>query len=326
MKLGILGTGKIVRMAMPALAELKPEKVYLLSREKSREKAEEMCRDNGWDGVYVDYDELLSADIDTVYVALPNLLHYEYTKKALLAGKHAIVEKPIVVRSSEMTELRQLAAERGLCLMEAMTVHHLPAYQTLREQLGRIGRPRLALLNFSQRSSRYDDYLRGIIHPVFDPKQGGGALLDLNVYNIHALLGLFGVPKSWDYRANVKDGLDTSGVLTLDYGDFLAVAAAAKDCQGANGASIQGEDGFIRVDSPLSAVTTFTFRGKDGAEETVEPDQGVRMYYEFAAFQTAMETGEREELERLLDISQASTDILEQCRRQVGVFYPGDQM
>lgn len=95
MKLGILGTGMIVADLMQTYDSLPIEKTVLLGTERSREKAEQLAQNHGFAQVFYDYDELLASDIDTVYVALPNHLHYAFAKKALEAGKHAIIEKPI---------------------------------------------------------------------------------------------------------------------------------------------------------------------------------------------------------------------------------------
>ena len=53
----------------------------------------------------------------------------------------------------------------------------------------------MALCNYSQYSSRYDAYLEGDITHSFDPAYYGGSLYDINVYNIHYCVGLFGEPK-----------------------------------------------------------------------------------------------------------------------------------
>ena len=67
--------------------------------------------------------------------------------------------------------------------------------------------------------------------------------MDLNVYNIHAIVGLFGKPWEVKYEANMERGIDTSGVVTLDYGDFKAVAIGAKDCKAPVRCTIQGTNG-----------------------------------------------------------------------------------
>ena len=93
MKLGILGSGLIVRDVLPLLAAMKQEgkieACYILARESSVQRAGELCETYDLNGVFLNYDALLQTDIDTVYVALPNTLHFDFTKKALESGKHA---------------------------------------------------------------------------------------------------------------------------------------------------------------------------------------------------------------------------------------------
>ncbi len=91
MKLGILGTGMIVKDLMQTVDRFPLEKKVLLSTKASTKNAEQIASDNGFDAVYYDYDELLASDIDTVYVALPNFLNYGFAKKALEDGKNDII-------------------------------------------------------------------------------------------------------------------------------------------------------------------------------------------------------------------------------------------
>ena len=98
MKLGILGTGMIVKDVLTMYHELGVEKTYLFSTEKSKSQALELMEKYHLDKVYTDYDELLQSDVDTIYCALPNHLHYEFSKKALENDKNVIIEKPITAR------------------------------------------------------------------------------------------------------------------------------------------------------------------------------------------------------------------------------------
>ena len=163
MKLGILGTGKIVKTMLPVTPELEFEKIYLLSTVRSAAKAEELAAQYSLDGCFTDYGELLGQDVDTIYIALPNDLHAVYAKEALKKGKHVIIEKPAVSTPSELLELRELAREKGLMILEAMTLHYLPAYQALRKDLAKLGRLKIASLNYSQYSSRYDAFKEGTV-------------------------------------------------------------------------------------------------------------------------------------------------------------------
>ena len=96
MKLGILGAGMIVREFVPWLTG--PESPFkveaLCSTERSAGAAQALCDQYGVPRHTTSYDELLSW-VDVVYIAVPNILHVKYTRAALEAGRHVIVEKPM---------------------------------------------------------------------------------------------------------------------------------------------------------------------------------------------------------------------------------------
>ena len=203
-------------------------------------------------------------------------------------------------------------------LAEAMTLHHLPAVLALREQVARLGPLRLAGLNFSQYSSRYDAFLEGKTAPAFDPAMAGGALMDLNVYNIHLAAALFGSPRQIRYCANLQRGVDTSGVLTLDYGGMKAVCVAAKDCQGANTSFIQGELGRLELTEPVSSLTGWELVLRTGERERFETvPRSHRMSCEFAAFRRMIDEKDLDRAEELLDLSEIAVAILEEARAQI---------
>lgn len=324
MKLGILGTGTIVQELLPQLEALGVEKAYLLATPRSRERAESMMAQFGLTGAVYDYDELLSADVDTVYVALPNSLHYAYTKKALLHGKHVILEKPAVTRRSELEELAALAKEKSLFLIEAVPMHQRGGYHALKEGIAKIGRPRLATLYYCQRSRRYEDFLRGNIHPVFDPKMAGGALMDLNLYNIQALVGLFGAPQGIHYHADVERDIDVSGILTLDYGDFQAAAFGSKNCPSPGESAFMGEEGFLLAD--LRRLNGYTFVSRTGEREEVRvEDDRHRLLVEFLEFKRIIAQRDFRAADELMSISLTVAGILEEARKKAGIVFPGDE-
>lgn len=326
MKLGILGTGTIVQALLPDLKDLGAEKAYLLATPRSQERAQGMVEQFGLTGLVYDYDQLLALDVDTVYVALPNSLHYEYTKRALLAGKHVILEKPAVPRRAELEELAALAREKELVLVEAVPLRHRAGFQPLREAVSRLGRVRLASLYYCQRSRRYDAFLRGEIHPVFDPQKAGGALMDLNLYNIHTLVGLFGAPKGVDYRPSIERGIDVSGVLTLDYGDFQAAALGSKNCPSPGESVIMGEEGFLQVD--LRRLDGYTFTSRTGEREEVRLAESHthRLLEEFLVFKKMIAEGDLAAAEKLMEGSLTVAGIMEEARKKAGIVFPGDEI
>ena len=248
MKLGILGTGKIVREFLPWLAEHTPFTVQAIcSTERSAELAQSLCGQYGVPQHTTNFLELLQW-VDVVYIAVPNLQHVRYARVALEAGKHVIVEKPLAPTASQTEELVNLARHKKVFLFEAITTQYLENYAKIRELLPRIGTVKLVQCNFSQYSSRYDAFCAGDVQPAFDPACAGGALMDLGVYNVSYIVGLFGEPNQAKYTANMERGIDTSGILLLEYPDFLCQCTGAKDCAAPGSVQLIGDAARILIE------------------------------------------------------------------------------
>lgn len=176
MKLAVLGTGKIVQEFLPMIQQVTDvELVALLSTPRSLDKAKEMQAQYHIQEVYTDYETLLGNEIfDTVYVALPNHLHYQYTKAALLQGKNVICEKPFTLNVQQLQELIQIATEKRVILLEAITNQYLNNFLQIKKDLAKLGEIKIVECNYSQYSSRYDAFKEGKILPAFDPQKGGG--------------------------------------------------------------------------------------------------------------------------------------------------------
>lgn len=327
MKLGIIGSGMIVRHFLPQLSEIeKLEICSLLSTTRSLPKAEELAAQYHIDFVTDSFDDFISSGIDTVYVAVPNYLHYEYTRKVLEKGLNAIVEKPMVCNLREAEELRDIAVREHCFLFEAITTLYMGNYQKIAEWLPRIGTVKIVTAEYSQYSSRYNAFRNGEVLPAFDNTKAGGALMDLNVYNIHYVAGLFGKPKSLHYHANVERNIDTSGVLVMDYDGFTAICVGAKDSQGTRGCQIQGTDGIIRTDLAANLVGKTYLNLYDGTSE--EFDDGnimKRAIVEFNAFIDAIERNDHDFCLKMLEKSIVVADIMTQARKCAGVVFPADQ-
>ena len=326
MKLGILGTGMIVREFLPWLAgEDSPFTVQALcSTQRSAPAAAELCEQYHIPQHTTNYLELLQW-VDVVYLAVPNNQHARYAKVALEAGKHVIVEKPMAVNALQAEELAHLARRKKVFLFEAMTTQYLENYNKIRELLPRIGTVKLVQCNFSQYSSRYDAFCAGQVAPSFDPNCAGGALMDLNVYNISYIVGLFGEPNRVNYAANIDHGIDTSGILTMDYNSFRAVCMAAKDCGAPARYVIQGTKGYILQKSTANWCGGVTFHPNEGREEHFNLNGGKpRQAAEFHAFARAIESEDMELCSRMLDTSVAVSRVLETARRDAGIRFTTD--
>ena len=326
MKLGIVGSGKIVQEFLPWLASCRAfEVAALCSTQRSADKAAALCAQYGVPLHVTDYGQLLAA-VDVVYIALPNLLHTAYAKAALEAGRHVIVEKPLAPCASEAAALSALAHRKGCFLFEAVTTQYLENYRKLRQLLPRVGQVKLVQCNFSQYSSRYDGFCAGQTAPVFDPQQAGGALMDLGVYNVSYIVGLFGEPQQVHYAANLERGIDTSGILTMDYRSFKAVSIAAKDCAAPPRYVIQGTRGYLLQKSTANFCGPVTLHLNDGREEHFSLNgKRPRCAAEFEVIAHAIATGDQELCSGMLETSLAVSRVLTAARQSAGIKFPCDK-
>ena len=169
MRLGIIGTGWIVKDFLPDLVKMEGLRIVsIMGSPSGYEKAEALSKEYGIPHAAHDLEELCAAGIDTVYVAVPNNLHFLYCKKALEAGMNVIVEKPMTDDAGEAESLMMLARKKKLFLFEAITTLYMESYRKMREWLPLIGEVKLVQSRFCQYSSRYDNFKKGIIAPVFD--------------------------------------------------------------------------------------------------------------------------------------------------------------
>lgn len=320
MKLAILGTGKIVEEVLPVLKEINGiELSAILSTPRSIEKAEKLAELYAISQASSDYDSILAnPDVDTVYVALPNHLHYDYAKKALLAGKHVICEKPFTLTLAEFEDLAKIAEQKNRILLEAITNQYLGNFASIKANLAKLGDIKIVECNYSQYSSRYDAFKRGEIAPAFDPAKGGGALRDLNIYNIHLVVGLFGKPERVQYLANMERGVDTSGILIMDYGNFKAACIGAKDCSADIKSTIQGNKGSIAVLGPTNSMPELSL-SLNGQSLTMINENSLnhRMHDEFVAFQAIIEHEDMTATKLALDHSHLVMEVLDQAVNSV---------
>lgn len=316
MKLAILGTGKIVDEVLPVLKEINGiDLVAILSTPRSLTKAQELAEVYAINQASSDYDSILAnPEVDTVYVALPNHLHYDYAKKALLAGKHVICEKPFTLTLVEFEDLANIAEQKNRILLEAITNQYLGNFASIKANLAKLGDIKIVECNYSQYSSRYDAFKRGEIAPAFDPKKGGGALRDLNIYNIHLVVGLFGKPEKVFYLPNIERDVDTSGVLVMDYGKFKAVCIGAKDCGADIKSTIQGDKGSIAVLGATNTLPELALTLNNQNMTMInENSLNHRMHDEFVAFQAIIEHEDMTATKLALDHSRLVMEVLDQA-------------
>jgi len=237
--------------------------------------------------VYTSLEALCAApDMRAVYVASPNSLHAAQSEALLRGKKHVLCEKPIVTRPEDLARLQTLARAMGLAYMEAIMYLCTPARQAVKEALPALGGITSANFDFSQLSSRYDEWAAGHIPNVLRPGMQGGAWNDLGIYCIYPALDFFGPPQSIQALSHLlPNGADAAGAALLRYDGFPLTLTWSKFGQSRGVSQIMGTKGTITIRSisQFQGVTLHPRRGEPRALAAPMQKHEV-MRYEARAF------------------------------------------
>lgn len=250
---GILSTAKIgVLKVIPALQSGKHCTVTAIASRDAR-KARAVAEQLGIPKTYGSYDALLEdADVQAVYIPLPNHLHVPWSIKALYAGKHVLCEKPIGLTAEEAQELLDAAKKRPrLKIMEAFMYRHHPQWQLARELVtaGKIGELRTVHSFFSY-SNLDPKNIRNIA------EVGGGGLMDIGCYCISLARFLFDAePRRVLGHVEYDPAFGTdrlaSGILEFDRGtSTFTCSTQLAPYQRVN---VFGTEGRIEIEVPFNA-------------------------------------------------------------------------
>ncbi|GAW00974.1 NAD -binding protein [Lentinula edodes] len=187
-KFGILGAANIAPAALIIPAKSHAEVIVYAVAARDQVKAEKFAKQHGIGKVYGGsngYQQLLDdPEVDAIYNPLPNGLHFEWTMKALLAGKHVLCEKPMADTAEEVKQMFDLAEKKGLVLLEAFHYRFHPSIQRAKAILdsGELGKIKSIDLKFALAAGfMKDSDIR------FNFALGGGAMMDLGCYSLNCI-------------------------------------------------------------------------------------------------------------------------------------------
>ena len=316
-KLGIIGTNFVSDWLCDSVKVsdgIINHAVYSRTEEQGNAFAEKHSIKN----VYTDMEMFLSSDIDAVYIASPNFLHFSQAEAAIKHGKHVLVEKPAALTRNEFESLERMAKDSGVVILEAMRPAHDIAMNEVRDFISKIGTIRRAAFEFCQYSSRYDKFRAGEVLNAFNPAMGNAAIMDIGIYPLHCCVMLFGEPKGI-YSRSVKlhNGFEGMGTIFLDYGDVQAEVVYSKITDSVNPSIITGEDGTVSI-GKTSTLETVTFHPRKGEpKELIANREGNNMVYEIADF-VKMIRGEMS-ADKFNEITAITLGIIDEVRQQNGI-------
>ena len=247
---GFVGASWVAGKGMaPAVRAASNAKLFAVaSRDADRSAALEPER------VHATYDDLiLDPDVDAVYISLANHLHCEWAVRALNAGKHVLCEKPLATSSDEARQMINAASDNDRLLVEAVWSRWHPRFARTVELVrsGSIGQIQSISSEFTF-TGNFDNNYR------LSPTLGGGSLLDVGPYQVHAWVAL------------IKEISDISIV------DF-------KRSVGPTGVDLTTKfSGTLNSTIDVSSVTSFEMAEKQSL--TIAGDAGVIEFLEGQAF------------------------------------------
>lgn len=265
---GIIGLGNIAnKFAQTVKAMDSVELKGVASRNKEKSEAFGKAYDVPFDKCYGSYEELVKDEsIDAIYIAVPHIFHKELSILCLKGGKAVLCEKPVTMNGNEIREVIDVAEENKMFFMEAMKTRFLPINQKVTNWIkaGKIGEVRLLQADFGF-SEPFDPMSR-----LFNKDLGGGALLDVGIYNISYSSFIFGNhPKSIESNLYVgKTGVDECVSISLGYEEGKqAQLYGAINLNTIRDANIIGTKGRICVPKFSNADTAYI--SIDGKEEKI---------------------------------------------------------
>ena len=255
---GILSTAHIAtEQVIPAMMNCQHSKVCAISS-RSSDKAQEVAERFSIEKSFGTYEELLNDDeIEAIYIPLPNHMHVPWAIKALNAGKHVLVEKPIGLSSKEAELLVEESNKHPrLKIMEAFMYRHHPQWIKAKElvESGEIGDVKSIQSSFSF----FDDDPNSIVNTK---EYGGGSLMDIGCYPISFSRYIFGseperVFGSIKYHPEFE--VDSVATAILKFKEGTSSFFSSIQLQEQQKANIYGSKGEIEFEIPFNPIADKT--------------------------------------------------------------------
>ena len=254
-RIGVIGSGRIANRFVPETKVVNGALVTAVL-DPDAERAAAFADKHGIKAC-TDFDAFIS-DLDIVYVASPHPTHYDYTRRALMAGKHVLCEIPFTLSKDEAQELYQMAEERHLVLLEASKTAFCPAFGhivTLVKSgiIGEVVDVSASLSKMVEAPTR-----------ELDPAQAGGAMTEHAPLTLMAIIKLLGIEwKDLSFHTKRQNGVDiyTKGVINYPHATSSFTLGIGVKTEG--NLVISGTKGYVYVPAPWWLTSYFEVRYED---------------------------------------------------------------
>ncbi|MEE2778075.1 MAG: Gfo/Idh/MocA family oxidoreductase [Acidobacteriota bacterium] len=323
---GVLGAAKITPRALVYPCVDEPNAIIRAIAARERDRAEKMAEWARIDDVMDDYQAVVDhPKCNAIYIPLPISHHYEWTLKALAAGKHVLCEKSFASNAAEAEEMAQAGRDAGLVVMDAFHYRYHPVFRRAKEivESGVLGTLREIDAEFS---------VPGPI-PASDIRMryetGGGVSMDIGCY-----------PTSWvrhltndepeEVSAVAEQGppdVDVRMVATMRFASGV-VATATGDMTDRHKSyvyrfEVRGDAGTLAVTNPLVPQNGHLIELTIGDRTTPETlDRRSTYGYQLDAFLAAVQDGQR--LFTDADDAVKQARLIDRCYQAAGMRLRGE--
>lgn len=263
-----------------------------------------------------DFDKVINRDdVDGVYIATPHTAHVDYAVRAMELGKPVLCEKPVGVSVSDVDTLIDTAKKTNVYFCEAMWTWFSDVALTVKKWVknGEIGDIKDVVINYM---------FPGIMMPktsrVLMPETAGGALLDVGIYPITYCYNLFGYPEKITCNGKIKDGIDISETVVLEYSGFkctlnMSLCSLKETC------TIKGSKGEISLPVFFHMAPKAVMKNENGRQVF----KGKTDYLtEFTRAAEEIRQGKTESSYIPFEATRACMQIMDECRKQMNLVYP----
>lgn len=317
----VIGTGVIANEMAQALQKM-DKKLYGVAN-RTQEKDLAFAEKYHVTKVYDKIDNVFSDEnVDVIYLTTPHNTHYAFMEKALLHGKHLLVEKSITLNSLELGKAMALAKEKNLVLGEAMTIWHMPLYKELWHivESGELGKVQMITVNFGS----FKEY--NMKNRFFNLDLAGGAMLDIGVYALSIVRSF--MQKTPDQIVSQwlpsPTGSDEQATMLLqnDLGQMATVALSMHSKQPKR-TMISLEKGYIEImEYPRADKASIVDAAAGDRREICAGQAANALYYEMEDMEDAILSG-NDSIMRLAQTKDVM-DIMTKVRKDWNLKYPGE--
>lgn len=323
MKIGVLGTGGIVKSVTPTLQRMENMECYAIAS-RTLDRAQQAAQEYGYEKAYGSYEELVKdSEVELVYIATPHSRHYDDMKLCIEHKKPVLCEKAFTMNAKQAKEIKELAAKQGVFVAEAIWTRYMPSRKMIQDVLesGMIGNATTLTANLS--------YVISQNYRIIAPELAGGALLDVGVYGVNFATMHFGedIERIESSVQFTETGVDGRESITIFYKDGrMAVLTHGIYARSDRKGIFYGDKGYIVVENINNPQSISVYDTEDKLVKYMEVPEQISGYeYQFDECAERIQAGKIESESMPLEDSIFVMEVMDKLRSDWGLVYPQEK-